>query len=166
MTYNDLTKGTPTGVLSGSCLCKRTPATCGRRCTMGRSLTSRGKNTMMRSPGIGITDLVCRHINNFHHHHCLASCSKSHQTRLGNLNMAKWIWQFPMDCWIPLLKACLHHTKLRCWCKHGHLSQNLHEGEPFFSINSFNNFQVAFFLKEDWNMMVQSGFGDEWEPGC
>ena len=40
----------------------------------------------------------------------------------------------PMDCWIPLLKACLHHTKLCCWCKHGHLSQNLHEGEPSFQL--------------------------------
>ena len=55
---DDLMKGTPTGVPLGSCLCKRTPATCGRRCIMGRRSTSRGKNTMMRSPGIGISDLV------------------------------------------------------------------------------------------------------------
>ena len=80
--FDDLVhmKGTPTGAPSGSCRCKTTPATCGRRCIMGRRSTSQGKSTMIGSPGKSITKLIHSHNHCNFHHHRLASSSQRHQT--------------------------------------------------------------------------------------
>ena len=83
MTFDDLMKGTPTGVPLGSCLCKRTLATCGIRCIMGRSLTSLGKNSMIATPGIGINDLL---VWNGNHSHVLAHLLKF----IKHYNQDRW----------------------------------------------------------------------------